>query len=302
MENYLLLKQMNSMCWISKIDDAIMATAGEDKDIHILSLAYCKEISVLTGHGESVEDIISHPTNNNIVISSSQDGTIRIWDIYKEKCICMFITNYSLTVMAINNSGNKLVVGTEVGCIIECTFPEWICNIDDYNNKIQSNELPITFDSNSTNQILRNSNKKLHSHYIDSLGFIDNNILSKDINGHIYLWDLKSENIIREFKNRSLLRKNQCRFGISSDNVLFCVGTAMGTVLIFNIEKGNLIKEIEHKRSTEPIKCSIFTRNCKSIIYTNENATIWRYDYVSNKQKKEWENWHQLHPEIKRRN
>lgn len=42
---------MNSMCWISKIDDAIMATAGEDKDIHILSLAYCKEISVLTGHG-----------------------------------------------------------------------------------------------------------------------------------------------------------------------------------------------------------------------------------------------------------
>lgn len=107
------------------------------------------------------------------------------------------IINFSPSkIQAINNSGNKLVVGTEVGCIIECTFPEWICNIDDYNNKIQSNELPITFDSNSTNQILRNSNKKLHSHYIDSLGFIDNNILSKDINGHIYLWDLKSENVM----------------------------------------------------------------------------------------------------------
>jgi len=41
---------MNTMCWINKIDDAIMATAGVDKVIHILSLAYCKEISILTGH------------------------------------------------------------------------------------------------------------------------------------------------------------------------------------------------------------------------------------------------------------
>jgi len=41
---------MNTMCWISKIDDAIMATAGIDKVIHILSLSYLKEIANLTGH------------------------------------------------------------------------------------------------------------------------------------------------------------------------------------------------------------------------------------------------------------
>jgi len=290
--------QMNSMCWVNKIDDAIMVTAGEDKNIHILSLANCKEIAVLSGHGESVEDVISHTINNNIIISASQDGTIRIWDIYKEKCICMFITNYALTVMAINHKGDKLVVGTETGCIIECIIPEWVYNIELYNKELESNELPVMLNSDSDNQFFKIVNKKFHSAYIDSIGFINDNILSKDVNGHIYLWELESENIIREYKNRSLLRKNYCRFGISSDNSLFCVGTNAGTALIFDIEKGNVIKEVEHKRSTEPIRCSIFTRNCKSIIYTNENATIWRYDYVSNKQKKEWENWHHAHPEI----
>jgi len=44
------------MCWVNKIDDAIMVTAGEDKNIHILSLANCKEIAVLSGHGGKYND------------------------------------------------------------------------------------------------------------------------------------------------------------------------------------------------------------------------------------------------------
>jgi len=294
--------QMNTMCWIRKVDDALMATAGVDKIIHILSLAYCKEISNLTGHQDTVEDLISHPKNNNIIISSSKDGTVRIWDVYKEKCICIYKLKYNPTVIALDDEGEKLIIGTESGFVIEGIIPDWIYNEEAYNEKIKSDELPITFHTDSKYQSIKNSGNKVHSTTIDSIGFINNtNILSKDINGHIYQWNLETNEIIKEFKNRSLMRQNRCRFDISSDKLLFCVGTAFGTVLVFDISQGKMISEIGHKRSTDPVKCSIFTRNCKSIIYSSDNASIWRFDYVSKKQKKEWENWRHAHPEISKK-
>jgi len=291
--------QMNTMCWISKIDDAIMATAGIDKVIHILSLSYLKEIANLTGHEDTVEDLKSHPKNNKIILSSSSDGTMRIWDIYKEKCICIYKLKYNPTVIDVDDEGKKVIIGTEAGYVIECTLPEWIYDEKEYNKTIELENIPITFYPDSEYQRITNSEKKVHSTIIDSIGFINNkSILSKDINGHIYEWNLDSGEIIKEFKHRSLMRQNRCRFGISSDKALFVVGTAFGTALIFDINIGKIITEVGHKRSTDPVKCSIFTQNIKSIIYTSDNATIWRYDYVSKKQKKEWENWRHAHPEI----
>jgi len=293
--------QMNTMCWISKIDDAIIATAGADKDIHILSLAYTKEIALLSGHQDAVDDLLSYTLNNNIIISCSRDGTIRIWDIYKEKCLCVYKSKEILTVMTLSAKGDKIFVGTEAGLIIECIIPEWIYNKEVYDEEIKSVDFPRVYESDSSYQIIRNSKKKIHSTVIDSIGIINDNILSKDINGHIYLWKLETDEILKEYKHRNLLRQNRCRFGISMDNTILCVGTAFGTVLIFDLIKGNVISEIGHKRSSEPVKCSIFTRNCKSIIFGSENATIWRFDYVSKKQKKEWENWRHSHPELSKK-
>ncbi|ORX60183.1 WD40 repeat-like protein [Piromyces finnis] len=291
--------QMNTMCWVRKIDDAIMATAGVDKVIHILSLSYLKEIVNLIGHEDAIEDLKSHPKNNNIILSSSSDGTIRIWDIYKEKCICIYKLKYNPTVIDVDDKGKTIIVGTEAGYVIECNIPEWISDENIYNKEINTNDIPFIFYTDSKYQRILNSEKKVHSTLIDSIGYIgNNNILSKDINGHIYEWDLETEEIIKEFKHRSLMRQNRCRFGISYDKSLFVVGTAFGTALIFDLNEGKIITEIGHKRSTDPVKCSIFTQNCKSIIYTSDNATIWRFDYVSKKQKKEWENWRHAHPEI----
>ena len=55
--------------------------------------------------------------------------------------------------------------------------------------------MPVMLNSDSDNQFFKIVNKKFHSAYIDSIGFINDNILSKDVNGHIYLWELESENV-----------------------------------------------------------------------------------------------------------
>jgi len=152
--------QMNTMCWISKIDDAIIATAGADKDIHILSLAYTKEIALLSGHQDAVDDLLSYTLNNNIIISCSRDGTIRIWDIYKEKCLCVYKSKEILTVMTLSAKGDKIFVGTEAGLIIECIIPEWIYNKEVYDEEIKSVDFPRVYESDSSYQIIRNSKKK----------------------------------------------------------------------------------------------------------------------------------------------
>lgn len=42
--------KLNTLCWLYKNGDALIATAGADTAIHVLSLAYSEEIMLLRGH------------------------------------------------------------------------------------------------------------------------------------------------------------------------------------------------------------------------------------------------------------
>lgn len=43
-------KQLHSACWLHRPEDALIATAGADAKIHILSLANSEELAILSGH------------------------------------------------------------------------------------------------------------------------------------------------------------------------------------------------------------------------------------------------------------
>ncbi|KAF8950480.1 hypothetical protein BGZ52_002360, partial [Haplosporangium bisporale] len=77
--------------------DAILATAGTDKLIHILSLARSKELVRLGGHTHTITDIQAHPTRDECLLSASKDGTVRMWNILTGKCLMIFEIKASVT-------------------------------------------------------------------------------------------------------------------------------------------------------------------------------------------------------------
>jgi hypothetical protein len=52
------IRQLHSACWLHRPEDALIATAGADTKIHILSLANSEELCILSGHTSMYQECI----------------------------------------------------------------------------------------------------------------------------------------------------------------------------------------------------------------------------------------------------
>ncbi|KAK4282348.1 hypothetical protein QN277_013735 [Acacia crassicarpa] len=65
--------------WIK--EDAHVLTASGDQTMKLWDVQGKKCIGVLTGHRGSVKSMCSHPTNADIIVSGSRDGSFHLWDL-----------------------------------------------------------------------------------------------------------------------------------------------------------------------------------------------------------------------------
>ncbi|WVZ15258.1 hypothetical protein V8G54_012824 [Vigna mungo] len=66
-------------CWIK--EDMQILTASGDQTIKLWDVQEQKCVAVLMGHTGSVKSMCPHPTNADIIVSGSRDGSFRIWDL-----------------------------------------------------------------------------------------------------------------------------------------------------------------------------------------------------------------------------
>ncbi|GMI67083.1 hypothetical protein like AT3G27640 [Hibiscus trionum] len=67
------------VCWIK--EGTHILTASGDQTIKVWDAQDNKCTGVLTGHTGSVKCLSSHPTNSDLVVSGSRDGSFAIWDL-----------------------------------------------------------------------------------------------------------------------------------------------------------------------------------------------------------------------------
>ncbi|KAK1423262.1 hypothetical protein QVD17_18559 [Tagetes erecta] len=67
------------VCWIK--DDTNLLTACGDHSIKVWDSQERKCILALTGHTGSVKSISAHPSNQDIIVSGSRDGSFALWDL-----------------------------------------------------------------------------------------------------------------------------------------------------------------------------------------------------------------------------
>ncbi|OIT32001.1 PREDICTED: denticleless protein homolog A-like [Nicotiana attenuata] len=67
------------VCWIK--DDTNILTASGDQCIKLWDAQEKQCIRALMGHTGSVKSICSHPTNQDIIVSGSRDGSFSLWDL-----------------------------------------------------------------------------------------------------------------------------------------------------------------------------------------------------------------------------
>ncbi|KAF9149390.1 hypothetical protein BG015_008818 [Linnemannia schmuckeri] len=270
------LPEMLTCCWIYQPQDAILATAGTDKVVHVLSLARSKELVRLSGHGHTITDIQAHPFNDDYLLSASKDGSVRMWNILTGKCLLIFEIKASVVCFNPNTEGKTFLTGGYNGEIREWSVP----TLD------SEPEEPIVVLANES-RVLQSG---LHSARIDCIRFAKGKVLSKSVNGKVEYWDPETLIQIRTFTIKNTA-SNQCRFDVSLDELFFCVGTSNGSAYIYNIDTGRTVTELKHRRSTKAIRTCIFARDSRTVVCAGEDSFIWRYDYVTDETLNEWANW-----------
>lgn len=75
--------------------------SSTDPLLHFMDIRSGFVSQVLKGHKSGINSLKWHPTKDNIIISSSNDGTIRLWDIRTSNHLFIFDKNY------VSSSSNK---------------------------------------------------------------------------------------------------------------------------------------------------------------------------------------------------
>ncbi|KAI9014349.1 WD40-repeat-containing domain protein [Phycomyces nitens] len=114
-------KNLMTFCWLYREGDAWLAMGGGDGLIHIVSLANSEEIAILEGHKKDIVDIQAHPKNDKHILSTSKDGTIRLWDVDTKACLVVFEAD--ATVACFHPSKDKFISGSSRGELREWKIP-----------------------------------------------------------------------------------------------------------------------------------------------------------------------------------
>ncbi|KAJ4762780.1 transducin family protein / WD-40 repeat family protein [Rhynchospora pubera] len=66
------------LCWIK--DGTQILTASGDQTVNVWNIETKKHLGTLVGHNGSVKSLCHHPSNPDILVSGSRDGSFAIWD------------------------------------------------------------------------------------------------------------------------------------------------------------------------------------------------------------------------------
>ena len=80
-----------SCCWTSDYenDEPILVIGGFKGVIRTILPFKSKIKGALFGHGSSINELRIHPTRKTILLSSSKDYTLRLWNLKYGLCVCV---------------------------------------------------------------------------------------------------------------------------------------------------------------------------------------------------------------------
>ena len=174
-----------------------LCVAGKLGTIKVIDLSRKALHGILFGHAGEVMDLKVSPINEWIVVSSSKDETLRIWNLKANTCVAILGGHYghrgSITTVAWHENGTRILSGG-----MDTTVKIWDSSDESpiglairkglaFSNLLDFEEF-TGYVKPVIDQFPMFSSSKVHIDFVDCVQFCGDCILSKSCDHRIILW------------------------------------------------------------------------------------------------------------------
>lgn len=291
----------------TRIKQSILLAAGANGIIRIISPSEPTSIKYLSGHGGAINDLKVMPTDPELVLSSSKDHSLRLWNIKRDVCIAIFggVEGHRDEVLSsdFHSTGTRIV-----SCGMDHSLKIW--NFDkDVLDAIEKSKKFNDWNARKSFPTVKKhfptfSTRDIHRNYVDCVAWYGNFILSKSCEDSIVIWrpgkldnptDLSLPAKYTTDTTCSIMETfelKDCdiwflRFSIDSSMKYLALGTRKGKIFIFDLDshdhdsKPSDRQTLSHSKCQSTIRQTCFSNDAKILICTCDDGTIWRWDIAA---------------------
>lgn len=260
--------------------DALLAVAGADHNISIISIVEAQVIGLLKGHTKDVVDLSACPGKPRLLVSLSKDGNVRVWDTAQELCTTSYSTDASC--VAVSADGSFFVTGSKKGALHSYRIP------DQHEHPMSSSNSKSQVSPSSNREQLNmecsSSNSGRHTETIDCMRFLTpERLATKSVDGRMCIWDMAARRQLSTWKVPSCSVgggwSSRCQFGATPDGAYICVGNTTGDVYVYDSSDGKRMSHVAPIKVSAPVRACGLSPDCRHLLAVIGNGFIFRFEY-----------------------
>ncbi|DBA70306.1 TPA: hypothetical protein ACH3X2_011731 [Trebouxia sp. C0005] len=260
--------------------DALLAVAGADHNISVISIVEARVIALLQGHTRDVVDMSACANKPGLVVSLAKDGNARVWDVPQQLCMSSYNTDASC--LAVSPNGAFFVTGSKKGAL----HSYQIATRQQQPVPSSSDRKPqAALGSIEREQLnMECSSSGRHTETIDCMQFLcHNRLATKSVDGRMCVWDMAAWKQLSSWKVPSCTVgggwASRCRFGCTPDGAYICVGNTTGDVYVYDTSDGKRMTHVAPIKVSAPVRACGLSPDCRHLLAVIGNGFIFRFEY-----------------------
>ena len=168
----------------------LLAVAGNRGIIKVFNCIDFRMESALIGHGNSINELKTHPVEDSLLFSASKDKSIRLWNVRSSVCIAIFAGDdghkNEVLSLDVHLLGNCLATAS-----MDTSIKIWNLQDPDLQAMITKSYEPQDLTKSFPTCILQDplyTTTLVHTDYVDSVKWVGDCLLTKSTKHRVALW------------------------------------------------------------------------------------------------------------------
>ncbi|KAG6590992.1 putative DNA topoisomerase [Phytophthora cinnamomi] len=266
----------------------LLAAAGFRGHIKVINCITQSVVIVLSGHGNSVNELKFHPVDPSLLFSAGKDESIRLWNSLTGVCVAIFAGHVGhrddVLSLDVHLKGSCFVSAGMDNTVKIWDLEDEVVQTAIKKSYIEPRPKDRPFDTKFI-QFPAFCTSKVHADYVDCVRMVGDLILSKSTGNKVIFWKPNPSRgkdavtVLREYhyKDADLWFM---KFGLDSQLEVMAVGNKKGVVSVFDLdaEVDRSACKLTHNSCKSTVRQVCFSKSGRTIITCSDDATVWRWD------------------------